>query len=60
MNTFYDSTEFLSQDFSNDDANKSPKKTSLARLSTPKPVMYLGSSTEVYIYNIAIDFFNRF
>lgn len=48
MTAFYDST-LLSQDFSKGDRNESPKKSSLAlaRLSTPKPVLHLGSSTEV-------------
>lgn len=49
MTAFYDSTEFLNQDFTNGDRNESPKKSSLARLSTPKPVLHLGSSTEVPI-----------
>lgn len=49
MTTFYESTEFLNRDFGNEEEkNKSLKINELARLSTPKPVMHLGSSTEVY------------
>lgn len=50
MTAYYDSTEFVSQDFGNEDEkNKNLRMSEFARLSTPKPVMHLGSSTEVNI-----------
>lgn len=51
MTTFYDSTEFLPQD--EEELKKTTKINDLARLSTPKPVMHLGSSTEVRFFFIA-------
>lgn len=49
MTTFYDSTEFLIHDSKDEEeSNKISKLNEFARLSTPKPVIHLGSSTEVY------------
>lgn len=57
MTAFYDSTEFLSQDYGKEeDENKQAKLNEFARLSTPKPIMHLGSTTEVINVNVTTQF----